>query len=433
MPIIGTVASQLINRLGPSVQYYFERIYNSTKNAAGVRAVRDSAGNIYYCMQSATNGTGGYYATLVTKTNNAGEIQWSKYWTNQGYNFDIGIDSNENLYVGTQESNRKPAYIKISKSTGLQIGSGVYYDTGITYRGGCVLDSDGNIWGAGSVNPNNNLNGPHIVPSSLTGNMSIYGVAGTYADAVVACPNGNIATLGTDTSGNGYRPFLISSTKGGSFNWAKYWGSNYSSGGYGNLATDASSNIYVGSWIADSGQAGAYGMIMKFNPSGDLTWQKTLDLNTSTLQTLNGIDVDVDGNVYVCGTDNNAGVNTGILAKFNSSGTVQWQRSITKANLNTVKVLSTGELMITGQWIGLAQNGGEQPLVIRVPADGSKTGTYTIGGSSVAYAASSYTIANGGFSPSTLTGGWANTLSLSPNSYTPTINDYNPSTEIVSI
>jgi hypothetical protein len=272
-----------------------------------------------------------------------------------------------------------------------------------------------------------------MVPSSLTGNMSVYGVAGTYSDSVVYCPNGNIVAMGTDTSSNGYRPWLLSTTKGGSFNWAKYWGSTYSSGGYGNLATDASSNIYVGSWIADSGTTGAYGMIMKFSSNGSLTWQKTLDLNTSTLQTINGIDVDISGNVYVCGTDNNAGVNAGILAKFNSSGTVQWQRSITKSNLFAVKVLSTGELMITGQWVGLAQNGQEQPLVIRVPVDGSKTGTYTVGGSSISYAASSYTISDGGFSPTTLTSGWANTTSLSPNAYTPTMSDYGPSTETVSI
>jgi len=431
MPIIGVTASAISGNLGPSVQYYFERIYNGTKNTNASRSVRDSAGNIYTCVQDLTNGTSGFYATAVFKTDNTGTVQWSKYWTNQGYNFDIGITSAGVLFIGTQESQRLCAYIKLNTSTGAQSGAGVYYSTGITYRGGVAFDTDGNIWGSGTLNPNNNYTGPHKVPADLTSSMSVYGLSGTYADGIVALPNGDVACLGTSPANN-YYPFLVSTTKAGSFNWAKTWGNAYSSAGYTTLATDSSSNIYVGAWIADSGQTGAYGFVMKFDSSGTLLWQSKLDNGTSTGQYIYGIDVDSSGNVYAVGLDNTS-PQRAILWKLNSSGTTQWQRTMNNSNLSAVEVLSTGELLVTGTWKGLSSGGSDQTLVIRVPADGSKTGTYTVGGTSIVYAASSYTISNPGFSISTYASGWANTTTLGANSFTPSIQDYGATQQVVSI
>jgi hypothetical protein len=428
---LGLIASQISGHLGPSVQYYFERMYNSTKTGSSGRGVRDSAGNCYFIVSDYTNGTNGYYATAVFKTDNTGAIQWSKYWTNQGYNFDIGIDNSGNLYIGTQQNSRLTAYIKMNTTTGAQIGSGVYYSVGVTYRGGVAIDTDGNIWGAGSVNPNNNLTGPHKVPANLTSNMSVYGLSATYFDGIATAPNGDVISLGTSPANN-YYPILVSTTKGGSFNWAKVWGNAYSSGGPATLATDSSSNIYVACWIADSGQTGAYGFVMKFNSSGTLQWQKKVDLNTSTGQYIYGVAVDTAGNVYAVGQDSSSPVK-GIIIKFNSSGVVQWQRSLTNTELLSVSVLSTGELLITGGWKSLSSGGATQPLAIRVPTDGSKTGTYTVGGTSVVYASSSYTISDAGFTIGTYANGWANTTSFSPNSYTPTINDYSATQEVVTI
>lgn len=431
MPILGTIASQVPANLGPTAQYYFERVYNGSKRGQITRNVRDSVGNIYSIVSDYTNGTNGYYATAVFKTNNLGTVLWSKYWTNQGYNFDIGFDSSENLFIGTQESSRLTAYIKMNKDTGAQIGSGVYYNTGITYRGGVAFDTDGNIWGAGSVNPNNNLTGPHKVPANLTSSMSIYGLSATYFDGICALPNGDVVSLGTSPASS-YYPILVSTTKSGSFNWAKTWGSAYSSAGYTTLSTDASSNIYVSAWIADSGQTGAYAFLMKFNSSGVLQWQKTLDKDSAG-QYFYANDRDADGNIYVCGSDGQGSGPLGIIVKFNSSGVPQWQRNISKCELQSIKVLSSGELLLSGYWHNLASGGTSQPLIVRVPSDGSKTGTYTVGGSSISYAASSYTISNGSFSVSTYANGWANTTTLGANSYTPTINDYNATQEVVSI
>ena len=89
-----------------------------------------------------------------------------------------------------------------------------------------------------------------------------------------------------------------------------------------------------------------------------------------------------------------------LLAKYNSSGTIQWQRRFKQTAgqqtelpsgqpaQNTqgmsVRVNSTGAILV-----GTGNN--LSTLLISLPADGSKTGTYTNGSSTYVYEASSIT------------------------------------------
>ena len=74
-------------------------------------------------------------------------------------------------------------------------------------------------------------------------------------------------------------------------------------------------------------------LIAKFDSSGVLQWQKTL--GASKLDLMNyeegtSVAVGPDGSVYVCGSTQSDGAGGAdiLIAKFNSSGSVQWQKTI---------------------------------------------------------------------------------------------------------
>lgn len=74
-------------------------------------------------------------------------------------------------------------------------------------------------------------------------------------------------------------------------------------------------------------------LIAKFDSSGVLQWQKTLGASKLTLsnqETGTPVAVGPDGSVYVCGFTQSAGAGNAdlLIAKFNSSGSIQWQKTI---------------------------------------------------------------------------------------------------------
>lgn len=92
------------------------------------------------------------------------------------------------------------------------------------------------------------------------------------------------------------------------------------------MDVDSSGNIY----IAGYNNNGGYGYIAKLTPSFSIVWQ----VNYQGSGTFNRIKVASSGNVYA------TGYNTGqvtVTVKYNSSGTLQWQRTIAaQAGYNSI-------------------------------------------------------------------------------------------------
>ena len=100
----------------------------------------------------------------------------------------------------------------------------------------------------------------------------------------------------------------------------------------------------------------------------------------------NGITIDSSNNIYVCGKSRYFGSDDMYVAKYNTSGTIQWQRRIgnntNSEQANSVAVDSQGNVYL----VGYGQVSGVwNILYAKLPADGSKTGTYTVGGVSYVY------------------------------------------------
>ena len=94
------------------------------------------------------------------------------------------------------------------------------------------------------------------------------------------------------------------------------------------------------------------------------------------------IAVDSSGNVYVMGRQQNSAGNTiAFVTKYNTSGVIQWQRSLTDTYTTPtdvgygVAVDSSGNVYVTGQQQNSA--GNTIAFVFTMPGDGTLTGTYT--------------------------------------------------------
>jgi hypothetical protein len=118
-----------------------------------------------------------------------------------------------------------------------------------------------------------------------------------------------------------------SSNTEGNDSWTKTWsilGTEWAS----SVAIDSSDNIYVlgGTRNAQTGLGNSF--ITKFNPMGDLIWEKLLDYNESHSPIYHTIEIDKDNNLFLVGNfeNRNDWKDYIILSKFNNSGDLLWNK-----------------------------------------------------------------------------------------------------------
>ena len=115
--------------------------------------------------------------------------------------------------------------------------------------------------------------------------------------------------------------------------WIASYGNNFVSteNAHGITVDNNDGSVYaVGNTYDQSGSSGSpYSKIflVKYDKSGTLQWQRTLD--GSGEEYGRGVGVDSSGDIYICGHSdlNSYGNATDIvIAKYNSSGVIQWQK-----------------------------------------------------------------------------------------------------------
>jgi hypothetical protein len=121
-------------------------------------------------------------------------------------------------------------------------------------------------------------------------------------------------------------------------------------------ASDSSGNVYVTGYTSTASSNTEDVFIAKYNSSGVIQWQRILG-SASLSDTPNSLAVDSSSNVYIVGNYFvSANLNVMLVAKYNSSGTIQWQKSLAYEYIPgygsalglSVKVDSSANLYITG-------------------------------------------------------------------------------------
>ena len=102
--------------------------------------------------------------------------------------------------------------------------------------------------------------------------------------------------------------------------WQKTFGNTATYGKATSCAVDSGGNVIVASSCATGN------LLFKYNSSGTLQWQRNLQASSVYYGAWNDLSVDSSDNIYVAGNASGGGGGDCVLAKYNSSGSLQWQR-----------------------------------------------------------------------------------------------------------
>lgn len=165
----------------------------------------------------------------------------------------------------------------------------------------------------------------------------------------IACDsNDNIYTVGSSSN----NAILMSQKTDGSINWQKQISGAFLY--YNSSNVDSSDNIYAGGYVSGS----PIGVFTKYNSTGTLQFQRTLTASSTAVVT--DISVDSSGNIYVAGQEGGSGgsVADPFIAKYNSSGTLQSQKyfeassSPSIESFSSIDVDSSGNIYLSSSFNG---------------------------------------------------------------------------------
>lgn len=262
------------------------------------------------------------------------------------------------------------------------------------------VDSSGNVHGlyrTTGVSPLTalsvlkvNTSGTEVWSSRLyQGPNQPYGVGG----ALTCSTAGDVWVFGdAGTSPTSYAAIRLNSSGNIQTQWRFTGLGTMPGNGYCEIATDSSANFYI-TTRGDGAQNGLF--VFKYNSSGTFQWGNSLP-SSNTYGFAPSITVDSSGNVYVLYAAAD-GV-SGYVLKFNSSGTLQWARSTNTptGSPHWVRVDGSGSVYV---FVPLASN---KFRVMKMPADGSKTGSYTVDGQSITWSSASISVTS--VTPATASG-----------------------------
>jgi hypothetical protein len=375
---------------------------------AGFGIAVDSSGNTYVAGTAASQGAGGDDG-LVAKYNASGVIQWQRVLGGTGadaFKY-VDVDSSGNVYVC--------GFTQVSGTAGILVAK---YDTSGTIQWqrtldgavtedarGIVVASSGNIYIAGFTN-SQGAGALDVIIAKYDNSgtiqwQRILGDSGNdYGLSIAVDSSENVYVSGmTNSQGAGGLDALITKyDTSGTIQWQRILGG--SGNDYAlNLTVDSSGNVYISGLTTSAGAGGNEGLIAKYDTSGTIQWQRVL--GSVGNERLDGIAVDSSGNLYVVGGSDNFGTFAIVIAKYNNSGTIQWQRSLDSSGTEqgvAIRVDNLGNYYIIGNTDGV-DPGGQELLIAKLPTDGSLTGVY----SGFTYAVSSLTAATSALTAATST------------------------------
>jgi hypothetical protein len=386
-----------MNNLGQPQGTYWQVGSTWTNSTNGDNAIAvDSSGNSYIVGISGASSEQGY----VLKYNNSGTAQWVYTLSGSGVTVtwrDVTADSSGNTYtIGSyQPSSGGWAMSKYNTSGTIQWQK--LWDFDITQDGfGATMSPNGNIIFTGR-------NATDIVTMAVDSSGAaqwtrrITSATGNQlGHAVGTDSSNNVYVVATDSNITSGAISLIKFNSSGTIQWQKRLDATGAQGSSG-IAVSSGGNSYIVGSAATSPQT--IPVIAKYDNGGSIQWQRTLTPPSNNL-TLLDVAIDSSENVYGLGYYFTGSDQSIYIVKYNSSGTIQWQRTLDSSNGDTFYEIAinpaNGNMMITG-----AIGGYAGPVTLQLPADGSLTGTWTWNSISFTYASASYTDAAGTLTDST--------------------------------
>ena len=214
---------------------------------------------------------------------------------------------------------------------------------------------------------------------ALQWDRALGGASTDIAYAVAIDSADNIIVAGrTSSDGAGGNDVLIAKyNSSGTLQWDRTLGGASNDIAF-EVAIDSSDNIIVAGYTASDGAGDDDVLIAKYNSSGILQWDRTL--GGASNESANGVAIDSADNIIVAGRtlSDSAGGYDFLIAKYDSSGVLQWDRNLGGASTDTayaVAIDSSDNIIVAG-FTQSDGAGSSDVLIAKLPPDGSGTGTY---------------------------------------------------------
>lgn len=377
-----------------SIPAWINKLVGANTDIANAVAV-DSSGNVYITGQTQT---GTEYDSILAKYTSTGILVWqvklaAASVSEQGYC--IAVDSSSNIYIGGGGASSAGGALLVKYDTnGNIVWQQKYETTGTCSIFGITVDSSGNIYTAGSIYANVGALG-----NTSSGFVCKYNSSGTIQWQQIFYYNVNanpvhFRGISLDSSANIYvagetnNDFLIAKlNSSGTVQWKRSINIT-TQDNFRGITVDSSGNCYAIGYTNTNG----YDIIFaKYNTSGVLQWIKALSAGT-TYEYGYAICVDSTDNIYITGisaTSTTLASQNIVILKYNSAGTLQWQRTLANSTGNNdagygIRATATNVFIA-----GIITQTNSDVFVASLPSDGTKTGTYALGSTSMVYAASS--------------------------------------------
>jgi len=397
---------------GAAVSYWLATLGGAGTDQ-GTSIATDSAGNSYALGETTSTGEG-YRDFLLAKYDSAGTVQWQR--TLGGSDYDdadaVAVDSSDNVYVlgntGSSGAGSRDFLLAKYNSSGTIQWQRTLGGSDNDFGFGIATDSSNNVYvfgysGAGFTDA---LLAKYNSSGTIQWQRTLGGGNSERGWAVAVDSSDNLYIVGSTRSAGGPDDDLLIAkyNSSGTIQWQRILGGASSDEGKA-ITLDSSDNVYV-SGKADSAGAGSADLLVaKYNSSGTIQWQRVLGGASSDQAA--GIAIDNDSNVYCVGITESTGAGSAdfLIAKYNLSGTIQFQRTLGSTGYEqafSISVDSQGTLNVLGITTATGA-GGTDFLQAKLPADGSLTGTYELDGVDMVYAASSLTAATSTLTAATST------------------------------
>lgn len=375
--------------------------------------VDDPGGNIYITGYQHVSGGSSNHDITTVRYSRHGDLLWQRSISAASSTADgtsIDVDSAGNVYVGANDpigfapQGGGTNITKYDPGGNLQWSRRIKDPSRPMYGAlGLKIDpASGDIFHIGAIS-----GGAFGVPSqvgyvqrmnSLTGNViwtRKYGSGINNSDEVNGlaidsngdlCIAGSTRNDGPNTSGgNSSNAMVLKYDDSGALQWSKYLGKVHSNNeSFAAVAVDGSDNIFCGGWTGTS-SPNIRGLVAKFNSSGALQWQREIGSGSDDHR-IEGVQVDSVGNLFVMGrTVSGAGDNYFIIKLNGSTGASIWARRLGGGGTDLgfgAAIDSSDNIYVTGK-TGLgttfpALGANDNMMMAKLPGDGSGTGTYSV-------------------------------------------------------
>lgn len=376
----------------PAKEAYWIAVLGNSSAEYAYNSAIDSSKNIYVFGRSNVSGS---YRQTIAKYNSGGTLQWQKQLSNNvhaGYYECWGtVDSSGNPIAYNADTNGGATFTKLTSAGAItwQRTLGANTDS---FTDTVVCDSSGNVYGAGPMNDGAGYK-MMLIKHNSSGTYQWQMKTNGEGHGVAVDPSGNVYVAGF--AGGVYGLHINKYNSSGSLLHQSRTSGQYGYDTYGGkvVCDSAGNNYSAGIFRQSSGTGYEFGLI-KRDSSGTLVWQRVVTNSSSSYgMVMTNLAVDSSDNIYGTGYTAVGSNFIGFVAKWNSSGTLQWQRSITPSanslGIADVKVDSTGTFMTLSCYTNAS--GNYDYALFKLPVDGTLTGTHTVGSYSYTYAASTFT------------------------------------------